>query len=139
VIKLQTEIRINAPPERVWAVLTDFAAYPGWNPYLVRVDRADAILTVHAVMIEGQPPLVQNVDLIGMAYPEMVWHGGLPDRSRFAGDHRFRVEAQANETRFRHFEHFTGSDAPALVAQHQDRIVTNFERFNHALKRRVEA
>ena len=27
-----TETVINAPPERVWHVLTDFAAYPAWNP-----------------------------------------------------------------------------------------------------------
>lgn len=32
--ELNTEIEINAPAERVWKVLTDFAAYPHWNPMI---------------------------------------------------------------------------------------------------------
>jgi uncharacterized protein YndB with AHSA1/START domain len=37
-ITIETEILINADIEHVWAVLTDYAAYADWNPYLVRVD-----------------------------------------------------------------------------------------------------
>jgi len=35
--ELRSEIEIEAPIERVWRVLTDFAAYPEWNPFIRRV------------------------------------------------------------------------------------------------------
>src|SRR5918995_1652331 len=34
---IKTGIDIAAPPWRVWRVLTDFDAYPAWNPFLIRV------------------------------------------------------------------------------------------------------
>ena len=34
---VETGIDIAAPPWRVWRVLTDFDAYPAWNPFLTRV------------------------------------------------------------------------------------------------------
>jgi hypothetical protein len=35
--ELRREIVIDAPPERVWAAVTDFAAYPEWNPFIRRI------------------------------------------------------------------------------------------------------
>jgi uncharacterized protein YndB with AHSA1/START domain len=31
---ISTEIEINAPAEKVWQVLTDFAHFPYWNPFI---------------------------------------------------------------------------------------------------------
>jgi hypothetical protein len=34
--QLESEVEVQAPPERVWEVPTDFAAYPGWNLFIVQ-------------------------------------------------------------------------------------------------------
>ncbi len=35
---VETGTDIAAPPWRVWRLLTDFDAYPAWNPFLTRVE-----------------------------------------------------------------------------------------------------
>jgi hypothetical protein len=32
--ELHSEIEIGASAERVWGILTDFASYPRWNPFI---------------------------------------------------------------------------------------------------------
>ena len=34
--QLNAEIEVQASPDRVWEVLTDFAAYHQWNPFIVQ-------------------------------------------------------------------------------------------------------
>jgi hypothetical protein len=140
--RIATHITIAVAPERVWTLLTDFEGYPRWNPYLVRVEgapRAGSALTVHAVMLAGQPPLVQTVDLVAIAPQTMHWRGGLPDRTSFVGDHYFEVAATDGGTRFDHSEIFGGALAPSILDRHGALIRANFERFNAALKAAAEA
>jgi uncharacterized protein YndB with AHSA1/START domain len=33
--QLRAEVEVEASPERIWEVLTDFAAYRQWNPFIV--------------------------------------------------------------------------------------------------------
>lgn len=141
VITIATQIDIDASPDQVWAVLVDYPAYAEWNPYIVAVTGrdGDAEIMVHAVMRPGAPPTVQTIAVIAAQFPELRWAGGLPDRSRFSGDHRFRVAAAPTGTRFSHVEHFSGSEAAAILAQHGELIRGNFERFNAAIKQRCEA
>ena len=35
---VRVETAIAAPPKAVWKVLVDFARYPEWNPFTVRVE-----------------------------------------------------------------------------------------------------
>jgi hypothetical protein len=38
---LAPPVDIDAPPELVWEVITDFAAYPGWNPFNRAIEPGD--------------------------------------------------------------------------------------------------
>ena len=35
--QIRTEVEIESSPDRIWQVLTDFAAFPGWNPFIKSV------------------------------------------------------------------------------------------------------
>ena len=35
--QLRAQIDVQATSDRVWEVLTDFAAYPEWNPFITQV------------------------------------------------------------------------------------------------------
>jgi hypothetical protein len=65
-------------------------------------------------------------------------NAALPDKSRFKGDHVFALESRKDGTFFKHYEDFSGSDAPTILAKHGEVIESNFEIFNRALKGKAE-
>ncbi len=52
--RVQSEITINATPGQVWAVLTDFAAYPDWNPFISRIE--GSLEVGRKLTVRLQPP-----------------------------------------------------------------------------------
>lgn len=141
-LTIDTSVDIDRPIAEVWAALTDFAAYPLWNPYLVQIEGAavpGTKLIVHARSGSETPPLVQSVDLESITPFVMLWRGGFVDRDEFAGEHRFELTAlTVGQTRLRHYEHFTGSRATAIIDQYGSTILNNFRKFNIALKHYTE-
>lgn len=141
--QLQTEIEIDATPERVWAILVDFAAYPEWNPFirLIRgVPRAGARLEVRiqpsgAKAMSFRPTVCAAVDA-----RELRWLGRVLLPGIFDGEHRFELQPLAvGKTQFRHGEHFRGLLVPFLRGSLERDTKRGFEEMNRALKVRAEA
>jgi hypothetical protein len=141
ILHIETSIRIAASPERVWAVLVDFAGYPRWNPWVVEVAGGlvpGSLLAIRSVHVPGQKPTPSRVRLVSADFPEMHWEGGHEDASYFRGNRRFRCAGDGDGCLFGQAEAFTGAAAEAILRHHGDRIRANFERFNEALKLAAE-
>ena len=139
--ELRREIEIDAPPERVWAVVTDFAAYPEWNPFIRRISgelREGARLEVRIEPPGGRAttfkPTVRAVE----TNRELRWLGRLLVPGIVDGEHSLRIEQrEGGSSRFVQSERFSG----VLVGLFKGTLAkteTGFEQMNAALKARVE-
>lgn len=135
---IATERRIAAPAANVWRVLTVFADYPAWNPYMISVIgdfTRGAILKVRTRDAASSKETDHVVRIASVGRYEMHWVGGLPDHGEFRGDHFFALETTGSaNTLFRHYEYFSGSAAASLLDRYASSIERNFQIFNLALE-----
>lgn len=140
--QIETTVDIAAPPERVWAVLTDFARYPEWNPFIPRIDgrpEVGARLTVRIVPPGGRPMTFRPYVLTAEPGRELRWRGRLFVPGLFDGEHAFRLMAlNRGGVRFRQEERFRGLLLPLFAGNGLERTRRGFEEMNAALKRRAE-
>ena len=138
---LHTEIQIEADPARVWAVLTDFAHYPAWNPFLVDV-RGDAE-PGSRLRVTLSPPGGRRITMrptVTAWEPGRVfeWWGHLGVRGLFDGRHRFELHAHDTGTRLVQRETFTGLLVPLLATTLDGPTAAGFALMNEALRDRAE-
>jgi hypothetical protein len=139
--QLRTEVLIEASPEAVWAVLTDFAHYGDWNPFLV--DVAGSPEQGERLKVTLAPPRGRRITmkpvLTEVASSRVLeWWGHLGVRGVFDGRHRFELHPENGATRLIHSELFTGALVP-LMARSLDRgTAAGFALMNSAIKARVE-
>ena len=137
-VEIVTSVDIDAPPERVWAPLSDFASYPSWNPMVERATGTSA---------EGDSAVLRYRSSVGILLRFRVRiTRSEPDRELrwigvslgVTGDHYFRIESRGTDAcRLVHGEIFSGGPA-SLLAPVFRRQVPVFERFNRALKAEAE-
>lgn len=129
---------IHASPEKVWAVLTNTAAWPEWDPSCER--------------IEGRVALGEKVKAFtklspGRAFPvkvsefepgrKMTWSGGMP-LGLFKGVRTFTLTPRGEQTEFTLHEVFSGPML-ALIGGTIPDMTQAFQGFVNGLKARAEA
>lgn len=137
-----TRIAIPAPPERVWAVLLDFARYPEWNPFVRSIEglptEGSALkVTIHPPGSKAMTfrPIVLRHDVAR----EFRWKGKLLFPGLFDGEHYYSLTRAADDsTLFTHGEIFDGLLAPLLRSTLEKGTRAGFEAMNVALKHRLE-
>src|SRR5690349_1170079 len=123
---------IAAPPDIVWAVLTDAGAYGEWDTG-ARVQGRIAHGQKRAVSSEAKPGRAFPVRVTELAAPaRMTWSGGMP-LGLFRGVRTFRLEPQGDGTAFTVREEYRGPLLPLIWRTMPD-LGPSFTRFAEGLK-----
>jgi hypothetical protein len=139
---LSTEVQIDAPAERVWSVLSDFASYRSWNPFIVDASGEPAIGGRLHLRMEppGGKAMSFKPRVTGAEPPRLLeWLGTLGVRGLFDGRHRFELADRDGGTVVTQSEEFTGILVPFVWNSMRERTRSGFEELNQALKTRAES
>ena len=93
--EIHTEIEIQAPGDRIWRVLTDFATYPDWNPFIRRVVGEIKVGSRFHVVVQpsgGKAKSFRPEVLVVDPCRELRWLGHLWVPGLFHGEHAFVIE-----------------------------------------------
>lgn len=141
-MELRTEVEIDAPPEQVWAVLTDFGAYHEWNPFITELRgklEPGARLRVELSYADGRRTAFRTSVLTVEPGAELRWIGRVWFKGLFDGEHFIQLHAlDGNRTRLVQGENFSGV-LVKLLANTVTQTGRGFVGMNAALKRRVES
>jgi hypothetical protein len=141
--EIHSEIEINAAAENVWQVLTDFAAYPKWNPFVRIVEGQVSVGARLQVYIEpsgGKGMLFSPTVLVADRNRELRWLGRLWLPGVFDGEHSFVIEpGSEGRVRFVQRERFKGLLVPFHSKMLDVETHRGFNEMNQALKLRAES
>ena len=134
---INTSITIQANPEKIWQLLTDFKDYSKWNPFIIS--------------IEGnlEPGNQLRVQLNDMVFKPKVksykknqrfsWLGHLLFPGIFDGRHSFQlIKEKDKSTSFIHKEEFSGILPLLMRKSFFEKVEKDFKAMNEALKIEAE-
>jgi hypothetical protein len=138
--QISATIHIAATPQRVWAILTDLAAYPQWNPFIRQASgqlTEGATLTLRMVPAQGRAMTFRPTVLAAQPGERLRWIGRVIMPGVFDGTHQFALEDLGGHTRLTQSETFRGVLVP-LARKSISQTENDFRALNQALKRRAE-
>src|SRR5229473_1318046 len=141
--EIHTEIEIAAGKDAVWNVLTNFAAYPDWNPFLrtVATELRPGAPVAMSVAVGTRTLDVDATIRRVVPEREVRWAGPISRLKGivFNGEHYFRIEELApGRVRFLHGERFGGLSLPLIGGWMDRTLAPAYVAMNVALKRRAE-
>ena len=140
--EIKTEITINAPIDKVWAVLTDFDSYKKWNPFIQDIQGKAQLNERLIVTINppGKKKMVFKPKIISMSEKiEFSWLGNLLIPGIFDGQHIFLLNKLSyNRVQLIHSECFSGILKKPIFKLIKESTQSGFKQMNQALKKRCE-
>jgi hypothetical protein len=137
---LRASIQIDATPQQVWAVLTDQADYPRWNPFIISsAGRLTVGATLTNVMHDatGNTTFTPTVQIIEPGR-ELRWLGTVGPGAIFDGQHTFTITVLGpHRVLFTQREDFTGVVIPFYQGRLHASTLPQFRAMNTALAHRI--
>ena len=141
--ELKTQIDVDAPASLAWTVLSDFAAYPEWNPFILAVDGRAAVGPMrYRFQFPAHGPRIWTNAVILQADPdrELRWAAHFLSPRVFNGDHHCIISPSSDASfTFHHGEVFTGTTLPVMLPILKRLGPRVYESLNVAFKARVES
>jgi hypothetical protein len=140
--EIKTEILINATPEKVWSILTNFDNYPNWNPFIKSIK--GEVKVGNKITVRIEPPEAKGMTfrpkiLTLETNKELKWIGHLLFTGLFDGEHKFElIDNGDGTTTFRQNEKFKGILVPLFKKQLDNNTKKGFEEMNKKLKELAE-
>jgi len=140
--EIRTEILIQAPPEKVWAILTDFQRYPEWNPFIKSVTGEATVGKELAVLIAPPESSEMNFSptvLVVEPNKELRWLGHFWFTGLFDGEHKFElIDNGDGTTTFKQSEEFGGILVWFFSSTLDVNTANGFKLMNQKLKELAE-
>jgi hypothetical protein len=138
---IKTETVINAPAERVWAEMTDFSAFPSWNPFVReasgRLEPGEQ-LKIRLQLDRMKMTFKPRVTVVEPGR-ELRWLATLGRPGVFDVDRAFQIEPRDEGVLFVMSEECTGWLTPVMFATNLEaQLYRGYDAFNEALRKRVE-
>ncbi|KAJ2915112.1 hypothetical protein MD484_g5293, partial [Candolleomyces efflorescens] len=164
VLTVRGSATIDAPPDRVWSILTDFKSYPQWNPFTrsqtlydtsknplpdsaLATDLFLHVSRVHLPPTMGEPGLFGQAStwekIVSVSHEDhrMAWEFYLPLMPKWllrAERWQILTDLDGGKTRYDTFEVFGGPIAYLIKWVHQQNLKDGFKAMAEALKARAE-
>jgi hypothetical protein len=140
--EVSAEIEINSYPESVWKILTDFATYDQWNPFINKIiglpaegSKIDIYIETPSGKNRKYSPRITKVE----EGRELRWSGKSSLPGFLNAEHIFIIEELRPErVRFIQREMFNGLLTRIFGKGVDIDIRQGFEDMNDALKKRAE-
>ena len=138
--EIRGSVDIDAPIGRVWQVVTDFKAYPEWNPWITRMEGESTVGSKVGVTtkVPGRKDTNFVSEVLEVRPNQEILMRGTVMKGMLGDDHLFKFESIGeNRTRFFQSVEFKGMLSPVIggiVRDHQKGL----DLMNEAMKKWCE-
>ena len=135
-----TQIEIAAKADDVWSLLTDYEAYPRWNPLI----RAVATTEADGLQIVLHPPgqlkfTFKAATVESVSNKQLSWQGHFGWRGFLDWSHQMEIEPASTFCTLRQTSRFTGYLIKPIPNFMMRPVRNGFARMNEAVRDMAEA